>query len=466
MKLTNVEKKENFQVELSITVESAEFEAGMVTAYNKIKNLVNVPGFRKGKAPRKMIEKLYGAEVFYEDAIEACYPAAVEAACKEADIEPIAITAITEADVQNGELLLKVDLQLKPELTVKAYKGLEGKKETAEVTDVNVLAELTRMAEQNARQVSVERAAQAGDVVKIDFEGFCGGEAFDGGKAEGYDLKLGSGMFIPGFEEQVAGHNIGEEFDVNVIFPTEYQAAELAGKPATFKCKLHEITEIQLPEIDDEFAKDVSEFDTLDELKADIKKNMTESAERNAERFFEEALMKQLRENLEGEIPEVMIEKELDFIMNDYAMNIAMQSGMSFDKYLEMSGLNVDMFRQMFRGTADERVKTRLALEAVVRAENIEVSEEEIEAEFKKMAEQYNMEIDAVKAQVAVSGLKMDLAVNKAVEVIKANAVAPAAEDEAAEEAPKKTRKTTKKTTKKETEEVSENATEKAEDNE
>lgn len=456
MKLTNIEKKENFQVELSITVEKDEFEAGIQVAYNKIKGTVNIPGFRKGKAPRKMIEKLYGVEVFYEDAIDHCYPTAVDAACKEAGLEPIAYIAITETDVQDGELMFKIVLQLKPELTVKAYKGLEAEKAAVEVTDAEVLAELTKMAQRNARQVTVERAAKAGDSVNIDFEGFANGVAFEGGKAENYELMLGSGTFIPGFEEQIDGHVAGDEFDVEVTFPAEYQAEELAGKPATFKCKLHEVHEIQLPELDDEFAKDVSEFDTLDEYKADLKSKMTEMAAQNAERAFEETLMGKLVEGLEGEVPEVMVEKEVDFIVNDYAMNIAMQSGMKFEDYLSMSGMNIDMFRSMFKAMAETRVKTRLALEAVVRAENIEVSDEEVEAEYNKMAEQYNMDVEAVKAQVSAAGLKMDLAVAKATEFVKDNAKAPKA---------KRTRKpAAKKTTKKaEAEEVS---TEKAEDNE
>jgi len=352
--------------------------------------------------------------------------------------------------------MFKIVLQLKPELTVKAYKGLEAEKAAVEVTDAEVLAELTKMAQRNARQVTVERAAKAGDSVNIDFEGFANGVAFEGGKAENYELMLGSGTFIPGFEEQIDGHVAGDEFDVEVTFPAEYQAEELAGKPATFKCKLHEVHEIQLPELDDEFAKDVSEFDTLDEYKADLKSKMTEMAAQNAERAFEETLMGKLVEGLEGEVPEVMVEKEVDFIVNDYAMNIAMQSGMKFEDYLSMSGMNIDMFRSMFKAMAETRVKTRLALEAVVRAENIEVSDEEVEAEYNKMAEQYNMDVEAVKAQVSAAGLKMDLAVAKATEFVKDNAKAPKA---------KRTRKpAAKKTTKKaEAEEVS---TEKAEDNE
>ncbi len=455
MKLTNVEKKENFQVELSIIVEKDEFEAGIQAAYHKIKGSVNIPGFRKGKAPRKMIEKMYGVEVFYEDAIDHCYPAAYDAAVKEAGISPIAILAMTDATVEEGELKLGLLVQLKPELTVKAYKGLEAEKKAADVSDEDVQAELEKMAQRNSRQVTVDRAAKMGDSVKFDFKGFQDGVAFEGGEAEGYELMLGSGMFIPGFEEQIEGHVAGDEFDVDVTFPAEYQAEELAGKPAVFKCKLHEVHEIQKPELDDEFAKDVSEFDTLDEYKADMKSKMQAMAEQNADRAFEEALMGKLVEGLEGDIPEVMIEKEIDFIVNDYSYQIAMQSGMKFDDYLSMSGMNIDMFRSMFKATAETRVKTRLALEAVVRAEGIEVTEEEMEKSFADMAAQYGMEVEAVKAQINAADLKMDLAVSKAVEVVKAGAKVAKA---------KKARKpAAKKTKKAEAEEVS---TEKAEDNE
>ena len=422
MKLTNVEKKENFQVELSIIVEKEEFEAGIQAAYHKIKGSVNIPGFRKGKAPRKMIEKMYGVEVFYEDAIDHCYPAAYDAAVKEAGISPIAILAMTDATVEEGELKLGLLVQLKPELTVKAYKGLEAEKKAVEVSDEDVQAELEKMAQRNSRQVTVDRAAKMGDSVKFDFKGFQDGVAFEGGEAEGYELMLGSGMFIPGFEEQIEGHVAGDEFDVDVTFPAEYQAEELAGKPAVFKCKLHEVHEIQKPELDDEFAKDVSEFDTLDEYKADMKSKMQAMAEQNADRAFEEALMGKLVEGLEGEIPEVMVEKEIDFIVNDYSYQIAMQSGM-----------NIDMFRSMFKATAETRVKTRLALEAVVRAEAIEVTEEEMEKQFADMAAQYGMEVDQIKAAIPASELTKDIAVEKAMKFIRSKATITTEGEEAAE---------------------------------
>ena len=454
MKLTNVEKKENNQVELSITVEKDEFEKAMQESYKKNVKNINVQGFRKGHAPRKMIEKIYGEGVFYEDAMEYSYPAAYEAAIREANVEPIANPSITDLDIKDGEFTFKAVVQIKPELGLKEYKGLEVEKPAAEVTEDELNAEIDKVAQRNARQVPVEREAQNGDVVIFDFEGFTDGKPFEGGKAEEYSLELGSGMFIPGFEDQIVGHKAGDEFDVNVTFPEQYQAEELAGKPAVFKCKLHEVKMIEKPALDDEFAKDVSEFDTFEEYKEDLRKTMLETAQARAESTYEEALMDKLIENLEGDIPEVMYENQLDQIVSDFGYRMGAQ-GLDFDTYLKMNGMEMGSFRNLFRTQAERQVKVRLALEAVARLENLAPTEEDTEQEFAKLAKQYNMDVEKVRELLAPIAVKSDLSVQKAVDFVKANAKVPGA---------KKTRKTAKKTTKKA--ETAEESTETAEDKE
>ena len=454
MKLTNVEKKEGNKVELSIVVEMEEFEKAVQESYKKNVKNINIQGFRKGKAPRKMIEKLYGVEVFYEDAMEYSYPRAYEEAVREAGVEPIANPSITDLDIKDGEFTFKAVVEVKPELGLKEYKGLEVEKPTAEVTDEEVDAEIDKVAARNARQVPVEREAKLGDVVIFDFEGFVDGEAFEGGKAEEYSLELGSGMFIPGFEDQIVGHKAEEDFDVNVTFPENYQAENLKGKPAVFKCRIHEVKEVQKPELDDEFAKDVSDFDTFEEYKKDLKAKMLESAQAKAESTYEEALMDKLVENLEGDIPEIMYENQLDQIVSDFGYRMASQ-GIDFDTYLKMNGMETSSFRNLFRSQAERQVKVRLALEAVARLENLAPTEEDTEKEFASLAEQYNLPVEKVRELLAPVAIKSDLAVQKAVEFVKANAKAPAA---------KKTRKSpAKKTTKKE---AAEKATETAEDKE
>ncbi|MEA4921310.1 MAG: trigger factor [Clostridiaceae bacterium] len=462
MKLTNVEKKENNQVELTITVEKDEFEAAMQKAYKKNVGSINIQGFRKGKAPRKMIEKLYGTEIFYEDAINFSYPEAYQKAINEAELEPVdRQPALTDFDVKDGEFTFKAVVTVKPEMTLTEYKGLEAEKPAALVTDEEVDAEIQKMADRNARQVPVERMAQSGDVVKFDFEGFVDDKPFDGGKAENYELTLGSGMFIPGFEEQLEGHGAGEELQVNVTFPEDYHEENLKGKPALFKCKIHEIQEIQKPVLDDEFAKDISEFDTLDEYKQDLKSKMIESAEVRADRAYEEAIMDKLAENLEGNIPEVMFESQLDQIVSDFGYRMSSQ-GIDFDTYLKMNGMEMDSFRKLFRAQAERQVKVRLALETVARLEGFSVSDEDTEKEFSALAEQYNMPLEQVKTLLAPVAVKADLAVQKAVEFVKENAKVAVA---------KKTKKTaSKKASKKvsadEASEADENATENVEDKE
>lgn len=462
MKLTNVEKKEENKVELSITVEKDEFEKAIQESYKKNVKNINIQGFRKGKAPRKMIEKLYGEGFFYEDAMDYSYPRAYEQAVMEAGIEPIAQPTITDLDIKDGEFMFKAVVQVKPELTVKEYKGLEVEKQTAEVTDDELNAELDRMAERNARQVSVDREAKSGDIVIFDFEGFVDGKAFDGGKAENYSLTLGSGMFIPGFEDQVVGHKAEEDFDVNVTFPEEYQEASLQGKPAVFKCRIHEVKEIQKPTLDDEFAKDVSEFDTLEEYKKDLKEKMQKAADERAESAFEEALMDKLVENLEGEIPEIMYENQLDQIVNDFGYRMASQ-GIDFNTYLQMNGMETNSFRNLFRQQAERQVKVRMALEAVARAENLAPTEEDTEKEFASLAEQYNMPLEQVRQLLAPVAVKSDLGVQKAVEFVKENAKVTGAKKTKSTAKKSTASKTTtaKKTTKKETAEKTAEKTEK-----
>ena len=312
MKLTNVEKKEKNQVALSIVVEADVFEAACEKSYRKNASSINIQGFRKGKAPRKMIEKLYGPEIFYDDAMNECIPDAYEAAVKEAGLKVVSQPSITEVDVKDGEFLFTAVVFVKPEVVVKDYKGIEAEKDDTTVSAEEVEAELKRMQDRNARQVSVERESKKGDIVNLDFEGFVDGVAFEGGKGEKFDLELGSGMFIPGFEEQLEGKNVGDECDVNVTFPEEYNEKSLAGKPAVFKCKINEIKENQKPELDDEFAKDVSEFDTIAELKADIRAKALVNAQKQADSAFEQACIDAVCANTTVELPNAIIEAELD----------------------------------------------------------------------------------------------------------------------------------------------------------
>ena len=432
MKLTNVEKKENNQVALSIVVAADVFEAACEKAYRKNVRNINIQGFRQGKAPRKIIEKLYGPEIFYDDAMNECIPDAYEAAVAEAGLKVVSQPSITEVDVKDGEFLFTAVVFVKPEVTLKDYKGIEAEKEEVSVSAEEVEAELTRMQNRNARQVSVERAAQKGDVVNMDFEGFVDGVAFEGGKGEKFDLELGSGMFIPGFEEQLEGKNVGEECDVNVTFPEEYAEKSLAGKPAVFKCKINEIKENQKPELDDEFAKDVSEFDTIAELKADIEKKQLETKTASADSAFQERVMDKIIENLEADIPEAMVETQLDRIADDFSYRLAMQ-GMEFESYLKMTGMDMNQFRSVFAPQALRQVKIRLALEKIAELEGMDVTEEDLTAEFDKLAENNKMDIAKVKELLAADDLKADMLCQKANDFVLANAVAVAKAEKAAD---------------------------------
>ncbi|PWM98121.1 MAG: trigger factor [Massilioclostridium sp.] len=409
--------------DVEVSVDAKTFNDACDKAYKKNVKKINVPGFRVGKAPRKIIEKMYGATVFYDDAIEAVYPKALSEAIEEAKLDVIAVEALepVEANTEKG-LVFKATCVTKPVVTVKDYKGIKATKTVKTIAAAEVNAEIDKMRERNGRMVTVEdRATKTGDTVNFDFTGAVDGEPFDGGEAENYTLKIGSGQFIPGFEEQMVGKKVGEEFDVKVTFPEEYHAEDLKGKEAVFTCNIHEIKATELPAADDEFAKDVSEFDTLKELKADVKAKLVKAQEQMMEVEVENQLLDTVVENMEGEIPEVMYEKRIDELARDFEYRLSSQ-GMNMDMYMQYTGMDQKAIREQFRPQAEKQVKTRLALEKIVELENIEPSEEDIEAEYNKLAERYKMEADKVKALVPVEELKKDLAVNKAIDFLKENA--------------------------------------------
>ena len=408
---------------MEIVVDAETFEKAVQAAYRKNVGKINVPGFRKGKAPRALIEKLYGAEVFYEDAMNAVYPDALDGAIKESGYEFVEDKIdLDVVSVGKEGMTFKAVITVKPEIEIEGYFGLKAEKPDATVTDADVDAELAALQDRQARLVTVEgRAAQLEDTVTFDFEGFVDGVAFEGGKGENYSLKLGSGQFIPGFEEQIVGKSVDEEFDVNVTFPEEYHAAELAGKPAVFKCKLHEIKNREVPELNDDLAKDCSEFDTLDELKADTRKKLEEKKAAEADNAYETALAEQLAGLVQGEIPEAMYENAVNDQVNSFDQRLRMQ-GLELAQYLQFTGMTMDDFRKNFRPQAELQTKVRLALEAIAKKENVEVTEEDINAEYDKMAEQYNMEADKIKALINADAIKADKSVEKAMTLVKENA--------------------------------------------
>ena len=416
-------EKSGFVMEFSVSKEA--FAKAENEAYKKQVKSINVPGFRKGKAPKAIIEKMYGKGIFFEDAINACIPDAFEAAVKESGLEVVGMPKFDLVSAED-EIILKAEGFVKPEVSIEGYKGIEAEKKVEEVTDEAVEAELTKVRERNARTVEItDRAAEMGDIANIDYEGSVDGVPFAGGKGEKHDLKLGSGQFIPGFEEQIVGKKIGETFDVNVTFPTEYHAEELAGKAAVFKTTLNAIKFEELPEADDEFAKDVSEFDTLDEYKADMKAKMVKRNEDKAQGEFENALAEALMEKLVAEIPEPMFEAETDNYVRDYDMRLR-QSGLDLDTYFKYTGLTIEALREQMRPQAERQVKVRLALEKIAQLESITIDDEAVEAEYKRISEAYNVPVDNVKNMVAVEDLKADLAVAKAMDVVKENAVVKA----------------------------------------
>ena len=423
MEIIRNEKVAENTVELEFRVPAEEFEKALTAAFRKANKEITVPGFRKGKAPRNVVEKMYGQEIFFNDAIDEILPQAYEDAVKEAGL---VVVARPELDIptctREEGFTVKATLTTYPEVKLGQYKGLKAEKTTIPVSEELVEAELMNLQERNARLVSVsDRAAQLDDTANIDFEGFADGVAFEGGKGEGFDLLLGSGQFIPGFEEQIVGHNIGDEFDVEVTFPTEYHAEDLAGKPAVFKTKLNELKVKELPVIDDEFAKDVSEFDTLEELKANIVEIKQGEADRAAEMDVENKLVAQVVEGMEANIPEAMYETRVDDMVNDFANRLS-QQGLSIELYLQYTQMDMASFRKTFREQAEEQVKIRLALEAVVKAENITASDEEYEQELMKAATAYNFPVTELRKMIPVEEVKHDLSVQKAIDFIKANA--------------------------------------------
>ena len=420
MSLKSANKVDTNRVELEVEVDAAAFEEAVNKAYKKNIRRMNIPGFRKGKAPRHLVEKLYGESVFYEEAVNALYPTALNEAVEASGYEYVEDKIdLDVTSVGKDGLQFKATITVKPEVQIEDYKGLKAEKKVTPVTDEDVNAEVEKLRDRNSRLVTVEdRPAKEGDTVVFDFDGSVDGEPFDGGKAENYTLELGSHQFIPGFEEQIVGKKTDEEFDVNVTFPEDYHAEELKGKAAVFHCKLHEIKEKELPEADDEFAKDASEFDTLDELKADMKKKLEDRREKEAEEAFETKLIDQLVEKLQGEMPEAMFENRINQDVREFDYRLQSQ-GLNLDLYLQYTGMDMDGFRAGFREQAEKKVKLRLALEKIAELEDFPVSDEELDEEYKNIAEQYKMDVEKIKGLIREKDLKKDLAVGKAMELVK-----------------------------------------------
>ena len=428
MNVKNIERNGN-QATITIEIDKDLMEKGVNAAYMKARKTIQIPGFRKGKAPRKMIESLYGAHVFYEDGLEEIFPEVYEEAVIKQDIKAVGRPSLTDMDIsEDGIVTITISTDVYPEVTLGQYKGLEVEKNEVNVTDEQVQAELDRMAQNVASTETVERAAQMGDTANIDFEGFDNGVAFDGGKGENFDLKLGSGSFVPGFEEQIVGMNVGEEKDIDITFPENYHEG-LAGKPVVFHVKLNKVTETIVPAQDDEFAKDVSEFDTLDELKADIRAKAAEAAEKQANSAFEQACVEKAAENTTVDMPKALIEAELDTQMERFGYQLQM-SGYSMEAYAKMMGGDVATMRNAFRPAAEKQAKINVTLTKIIETEDITVSDEEIEAEIAKLAEQYSMEASKIKEMVPAEELKASIENRRAVAVIvdAAKAVAPKAE--------------------------------------
>ena len=444
MSLKSSNKVDTNVWELEVSVDGDTFKDAVTKAYLKQRKNITIPGFRKGKAPRAFIEKYYGEGVFYEDALEAIYPDAVASAIEEAKLEPVDTPYDLEIpEMGNDGVTMKFKVTVKPEVELGEYKGLKATKKSTKVTADEVKAELARMQEQNSTVSDVDdRAVKMNDIVVIDFEGFVDGKAFEGGKAEKYELTIGSNQFIPGFEDQIIGHKIGDKFDVNVKFPEDYQA-DLASKDAVFKIKLHGIKVKEVPALDDEFANDVSEFDTLDELKKDIKKQLEKRKNDDAENELHNTLLEEVAKGIKAEIPEAMIEKTIDDDVNEYSYRLQSQ-GLKLETYLKYTGMDMKGFREGFKERAETQVRLNLALEKIIEKENIEVTEEDIEAEYKKYADAYNMDIDTIKKAVSAESLKPELASRKEIDLIVDSAVVT--EEKAAKKTAEK-KPATKKTT-------------------
>ena len=423
MALKECTKKEQANsYELEVNVDGDTFGNAVNRVYKKQVKSINIPGFRKGKAPRHVIEKMCGSEVFYEDAMQDCYPDALYEAAKEAGIKIVSVETLEAIEASKEGFSFKANVVVEPEMEISNYLGIEVTKKSTEVTDELVDEEIEKVRERNSRMVTVEdRAAQNDDVAVIDFEGFVDGEAFEGGKAEHFSLEIGSGQFIPGFEDGMVGHSIDEEFEINVTFPENYNAENLKGKPAVFKCKIHEIKAKEYAELDDEFAKDVSDFDTLDEFKADIRAKLEESAKNAADAKLDADITDAVIEKLEGEIPDAMINNRVDDLVRDWEYRNRYQ-GITVADYLKFTNTTIEQFKENFKEPAAKQVKLRLALEKIAQIENVAVTDEDVEKEYAEMAENYKMELDKVKALVAEEALRKDLEVEKAFDIVRESA--------------------------------------------
>lgn len=424
MSLKSSNKTDANMWELELSIDGKTFNEAVDAVYKRDKSKITVKGFRKGKATRKMIERVYGENVFYEDALNNLLGPEIDKAVSELKLELVDMpkVEVKSIDLTDG-VELTVSCVVKPEIEIKDYKGIHAPKEVKEVTDADVDARIDTLRQRNARIVSVDdRAAQNGDEVDIDFEGFVDDVAFEGGKADGYALKLGSGQFIPGFEDQIVGKNAGDEFDVNVTFPEDYGVDTLAGKPAVFKCKLNSISIEELPELDDEFVKDATEFETLDELKADTRKKLEDDATNKAESDFSNAVMDALIAKVDVPVPHIMYEKRVDSLVSSFESSLK-QQGLTLEQYLQYTGMTMDSIRETYLERATGEVKLRLALEAIVKAENIEVTEAEVDDGLSEIAKAYNMELDQIKRLMPMDDYKMDLLVTKALDLVKENAV-------------------------------------------
>lgn len=423
MSLKSNNKIDTNRYKLEVSVDAQTFEDGIQKVFKRQNKKITIPGFRKGKAPRSFVEKYYGSNVFFEDAVNETYPAALDAAISEADLEVIDDKINLDIiEIGKDGYIFTAEVTTKPEVSISDYKGIEVEKKAVEVTDDDIEDEINKAKEKTSRVVSVEdRAAQNNDIAVIDFEGFVDGVAFDGGKGENYPLTLGSGQFIPGFEEQIIGHNIGDEFDVNVKFPEDYQAENLKGKDAVFKVKLNELKVKEYPEIDDEFAKDVSDFDTLDEYKEDIRKNVLEQKQKLADDDVDKQIIDKLVELLEAEIPEAMFENKINDDIKEFSYRLQSQN-IDINTYLKYTGMDAKSLREGFRSQAERQVKLRLALEKIAQNENFEATSEDIENEFSKIADMYKMEVEKVKNLISEKDLSKDIIVDKAMKLVKETA--------------------------------------------
>lgn len=410
------------KVELEVAVDGEVFKNAVNKVYKKQVKNINIPGFRKGKAPKQVVERMYGKEVFYDDAMQDCYPEALADASKEAEVKIVAVDTLEAIEASDDGFTFKAVIIVEPEVEVTDYKGIEVEKKSTEVTDELINEEIEKVRDRNSRMITVEdRAAENGDIAVIDFEGFVDGEAFEGGKAENYNLKLGDGQFIPGFEEQIVGHKTDEEFSINVTFPEDYQAEELKGKDAEFKIKLHEIKVKELPEVDDEFVKDVSEKETLEEYKKELSEQIKSRLENEADRDFDNQLIDKIIENTTGEIPEAMYNNQVNDMLREFDMRLRSQ-GMDMNTYLQYTGMNAESVSAMYKPEAEKRVKLRLALQAIAKNENLEADEKDIEEEYNRLAEAYKMDVEKVKEAISADGLAEDIKVDKAMKFVRDNA--------------------------------------------